>query len=111
MLEQMEFNFTPPPPVEQNEQTKLEKFERFINQYPEVYELFKFYALDLYRAGRRAYSARTIVERVRWQQAVNSQDDEGYKINNNHIPHFARKLIGEDTRFEEFFSLRELKNG
>lgn len=109
MLEQTEFDFSPPPPAP--EETKLEKFERFITQYPEVYELFKFYSLDLYRAGRRAYSARTIVERVRWQQAINSQDDEGYKINNNHIPYFARKLIAEDSRFTEFFSLRELKDG
>lgn len=108
MLEQVEFDFNPPPPPEDKPETKAQKFERFISRYPEVYELFKFYALELYRAGRRQYSARTIVERVRWQQAVNSVDDDGYKINNNHIPYFARKLMDEDSRFEEFFTVREL---
>ena len=106
---QAEFDFNPPPPAPPAPPpTKREAFEGFVSKYPEVYELFKFYALELLRAGRTRYSARTIIERVRWQQAVNSVDDEGYKINNNHIPYFARRLIDEDQRFEELFATREL---
>ena len=89
--------------------TNRERADAFLEKYPEVYELFKFYALELLRAGRTRYSARTIVERVRWHQAIESRDAGGYKINNNHIAWFARRLIEEDARFEPFFALRELR--
>ncbi|NJK42981.1 MAG: hypothetical protein HC933_00785 [Pleurocapsa sp. SU_196_0] len=59
--------------------TNQERANAFLEQYPEVYELFKFYALELLRAGRSRYSARTIVERVRWHQATSSQAEGGYK--------------------------------
>jgi hypothetical protein len=82
-------------------------FKEFDKTNPEIYGLFRFFALELLAAGRTRYSARTIIERIRWHQATSSDDGE-FKINNNYIAHYARKLAQEDSRFTEFFTWRKM---
>ena len=84
-----------------------ERFTEFDKANPEVYGLFKFFANELLSAGRRRYSARTIIERIRWHQATSSSDGE-FKINNNFIAYYGRKLAQEDSRFMEFFTWRKM---
>jgi hypothetical protein len=81
------------------------RFEEFDAAHPEVYGMFRFFALELLAAGRTRGGARSIIERVRWHTAINSSDGE-FKINNCFIPFYARKLAKEDGRFESFFSFR-----
>lgn len=84
-----------------------ERFAEFDQTNPEIYGLFKFFAGELLSAGRTRYSARTIIERIRWHQAVAANDGE-FKINNNFIAYYARKLAQEDSRFQEFFTWRKM---
>lgn len=81
-------------------------FEKFHAIHPEVYDLFKKFAADLLASGHRRYSARTIVERIRWHYAINPDRDGGFKINDHLCPHYARRLMAEDSRFARFFELR-----
>ena len=86
--------------------------ERFVNfdaQHPEIYCEFKRRALQLWNAGRMHYGAKSIMEAVRFHSAVSGKDIEPFKINNNYISRYARKLIDEDGRFCDFFELRELR--
>lgn len=85
-----------------------ERFADFHKAHPEVYGLFKFFAIELLGAGRNRGGARAIVERIRWHHATNSSDGE-FKINNGFIPRLARKLALEDSRFETFFGFRKMK--
>lgn len=83
------------------------RFKDFDTTHPEIYGLFKFFANELLAAGRSRYSARTIIERIRWHHATAGNDGE-FKINNNFIAYYARKLAAEDSRFQEFFTWRKM---
>ena len=71
-----------------------------------VYEAFRKAALQMATSGRKRYSARTIVELLRWNSDV--EDSEvTWKINGNYVPGLARlfmSLYGE--RFPGFFKVR-----
>jgi hypothetical protein len=88
--------------------TLKDQFREFDQKFPVVYEKFRSFAVSLLEQGRTRYSARTILERVRWDVNLSVSDGE-FKLNNNLTPFFARKLIGEDARFANFFELRALK--
>ena len=70
-----------------------------------AYRMFVRFAEEALRAGRTRFSARTIGERMRWETAMRSGGAE-FKINNNTIPSWARRLVAEDGRFAGFFEFR-----
>ncbi len=86
-----------------------ECFERFDAAHPDVYVLFRRFALQLLRAGRRRYSADAILHRVRWHYATSSGGGEDFKINNNFVSRYARKLIRKRPEFRDFFETRRLR--
>jgi hypothetical protein len=87
------------------------QFERFDQAHPEIYEEFRVIASDLLRRGRRHYGSKAILEVIRYHRILSGQDEhEPFKINNNYSSRYARKLIDEDKRFEQFFELRELRS-
>ena len=85
-----------------------QKFEDFDVAHPEVYTHFRHFANQIRTAGHTKYGAKTIIERIRWEMDLQVTDGE-FKINNNFISRYARKLINEDTSFEGFFNLREIR--
>ena len=88
--------------------TKLElDFATFhlLNQH--IYKLFVRYAMDVKEAGFEHFSARAIIHRLRWHYTVETRSEDGFKINNNHSPYYARKMMKEYPEFKEFFSLRK----
>jgi hypothetical protein len=94
------------------EQTSIQsRFERFDQAHPEIYGEFRAIAYDLLRRGRRHYGSKAILEVIRYHRILSGQDEhELFKINNNYSSRYARKLIDEDNRFEQFFELRELRS-
>lgn len=87
-------------------------FLRYHREHPEVYVLFKRFAGELRAASRERYSARTIVERIRWHYAVNPDcTPDGFKITNYVSPHYARLLIQEEPEWAPFFVLRKGNGG
>lgn len=81
-------------------------FEAFDRKHHEVYSEFVRLAHKARSRGFRKYSAWTIVAVIRWHTDVNPQREGGFKINNNFISRYARKLIREDPSFRGFFELR-----
>ncbi len=78
----------------------------YLIDHPRVYLLFRKYAYELYSKGIRRYGAKAIVERIRYQEAMDTGRD-GFKINNNIVSYLARKLADEEPLlFAEFFSFR-----
>jgi hypothetical protein len=81
-----------------------ERFERFDQTHPEMYEEFCAIAYDLLRRGRTHYGSKAILEVIRYHRVVSGQDEhELFKMNNIYSSRYARKLINEDERFERFF--------
>jgi hypothetical protein len=83
-------------------------FREFHEANPQIFALFKRFAQDA-KARRPRFSARTILHRIRWYTAVETDDPAGFKINNNWSPFYARLLILEDSSFDGFFELRRSK--
>jgi hypothetical protein len=71
---------------------------------PQTYDLFKKFALDALRSGRKRFGAQAIFERVRWYTQIETVGE--FKVNNSHISCYTRLLILEDPRFADFFETR-----
>lgn len=93
----------PPAPRESHLRFAFNKFEQ---ENPHVFDLFRHYAEMVRARGHEHYSARAIFHRMRWHTDVETTDDEGFKLNNNLTPFFARKLMTTDARFVNFFRNR-----
>lgn len=103
---------TPPPLFAQPDSNSIdERFAEFDTLHPEVFALFRQFALQLLNRGRSRGSADQIIQRIRWETSANSQREEGdFKINDHFSSRYARKLKNEDARFAEFFEFRVLKS-
>jgi len=87
------------------------RFEKFHRDHPEIYTLFKQFALELRKTGRKNHSARDIIHRIRWDlEREIGQEEEGFKINDHLSPYYARMLMEENPEeFGEFFRCREVR--
>ncbi len=81
-------------------------FEKYLDENPEVWELFLRYARQLRRSGRQRGSADAILHRIRWDSNIQSSAEK-FKVNNNYRKQLAEKLVYIDPTFAEFFEFRE----
>ena len=92
---------------------KREKFIRFHNRNPHVYQLFNKYASEAYVAGNKKFSHWLIMNRIRWDSLVKTDGDK-YKIPNEHIAFYARLWVKRNPKTTErlghdFFTLKKMK--
>lgn len=73
---------------------------------PHVWEEFERRALTMIAAGRPRYSARTIVEAIRWHFDAQTTSGDGFKINDHHSAYYARLFVAKHPEHREFFSLK-----
>lgn len=85
-------------------------FWEFHKQHPEFAVAFNKYAYELINAGREYGSAYLICERIRWDTMLSGADVDGFKINNNHRPYYARQWMMRNPHNEGFFRTREIRN-
>ena len=87
-----------------------EAAQTFHNEHPEVWDYFVRFALEARRAGYEHYSAYAIFERIRWELNVvrGYNPETEFKLNNNHRPFYARRLMKMyPDAFGNFFRTRE----
>lgn len=84
--------------------TNADYFKVYHAENPHIYEAFKAYAQQLIAAGVTKLSAYLIYERMRWESLVTGND--GYKLNNNYRPYYARLFMQDFPQFEGYFDLR-----
>jgi len=88
------------------EPTRYERFRDFHRANPQVFKLFREFAISAYERGHRSrFGARMLGERIRWYTSVETSDQQ-YKINDHYWPYYARLLALSDLRFAEFFENR-----
>lgn len=90
-----------------------EAFERFDAENPHIYELFKKYLREWYKANKHNPSAKTssklIINRIRWEVMTTTTADD-YKINDAFTAHYARKFANEHPQFSHLFEFREIRS-
>ena len=83
-------------------------YEGWRTKFPRGYELFEGYARQALEKGYTQFSARTIVERMRWELTFGRVGGEAFKINDHYTPYLARELMSQYPEFEGFFKVRQL---
>lgn len=80
-------------------------FDRYDRENPQIYDMFKRFAFEAIKAGRKRLGAAMIIERMRWETTVAAQDDE-FKINQNYAAFYSRKFMNEFPQYTGFFTTR-----
>jgi hypothetical protein len=87
--------------------SKLERaFWQFHSDNPTIYRLLVRYAREWARFHDHC-SIKLLFERVRWQVAVETRAGDGFKLNNNHAPYYARLLEHQEADLAGLFRLRQ----
>jgi hypothetical protein len=84
------------------------KWWEWHKQNPHVYELFEKFTLDAISKGHERLSAWLIVNRIRWETAVETRGDD-FKISNDFIAYYARLFMHNHPRYEGFFKTKTLR--
>lgn len=80
----------------------IEEFELYHAQNPHVYQLFERFTFDAIRSGRKYFSARAIIERIRWQTQIEDNNDQ-FKISDHPMPFYARLFERNHPEHKGFF--------
>ena len=81
-------------------------FWSWLPQNNKVYREFERRALQMARTSRKRYSARTIVELMRWDSDI-SDSEMTFKINDHYTPGMARLFMAKHgAQYPKFFELR-----
>jgi hypothetical protein len=82
-------------------------FWKWLQTNGHIYDAFKIEAIRMAMTGRKRYSARTIIEILRWRTDL-KDSDVTFKINDHYTPGMARLFMSEyGERFPKFFNLRD----
>lgn len=81
--------------------------EAWMAKHPAVYPLFVRFALQIVSAGRKRFSAKAIVERLRWETAVQGGAD--FKIANAVTTYMALRFMREHPEHASLFKTTKRK--
>lgn len=84
-----------------------ERFEKFHEENPRIYEILVKEALNLKEKGFKQFAISTIYERVRWLYIIETRG-EGFKLNNNYRSEYARLIMKQVPELKGFFRTRTL---
>tara|TARA_R110002020_G_scaffold27590_1_gene89043 strand:+ start:627 stop:971 length:345 start_codon:yes stop_codon:yes gene_type:complete len=82
------------------------RWQLFDKENPRVYDLFKRYAFQAIKAGAAYCSGSLIVERIRWEVAIQTLGED-FKVPNEFIPFMTRKFMTDFPAHEGFFETRK----
>ena len=87
----------------------VDRFKKFHATNPSIYLEFESLADQMKERGRKKYSARTIMEVLRWHKDLKSKGDV-FEINNDFTPLYIRLLLYFRPEFMGFFELRRVRS-
>lgn len=86
----------------------LDRFRKFDLENPDVYSKFVGLSTTMAKKGRTAYSAWAIINKIRWDHDIETEGDV-FKISNDFIGLYARKLILNQPAMLVFFDIKPMK--
>jgi hypothetical protein len=84
------------------------KFCQYDIENPHIWDNFKNLSFQLINKGLNKISAELIYNQIRWLKIMQHGND-GYKLNNNFKPFYARKFMKEYPAHIGIFELRKSK--
>jgi len=88
------------------DKVKYEEAKHFIEENPQVWDMFVSFTFDAMKGGLQKYSAYAIFERLRWEMDVVQKRNGKFKLNNNFRPYFARRFMEMFPEHTGFFETR-----
>jgi len=93
-------------------QTRLEKdFQKFHSRNPAVWTEFKRYTFNSIESGRQHYSAALIIQKIRWDSAINTSKTNAFKIPNATAAYYARLFHRTFPAYKGFFKTFVFESG
>jgi hypothetical protein len=89
-------------------ETLPQKFIDYHAKYPKVYEYYKGVIAQLINRGFKKYSSDGVLHIVRFTKHDEIKKD-GFKVNNNYTPYYARLYESEHPELKGFFAKRKVK--
>jgi hypothetical protein len=87
-----------------------QQFRAFHAANPHVYNALRSLALGMVKQSRRRIGMRMLLEVLRWQYYMQTNDPSSdFKINNNYAPHYARLLMDSTPELAGAFEVREIR--
>lgn len=93
-------------PDYEEEDTLFERWQRFHDANPHIYESLRDMALALKRRGFSKCGIALLWERLRWLSYIQTQGEDEYKLSNSHRAYYSRLLMKNEPELEDFFNLR-----
>lgn len=87
------------------DQIQDQKFLKYHKENPHVYQEFKKLTFKTIQKGFKHYSARGIIQLLRWHTGV-SENGTGLKINDHRSMYYGRMFMNEYPEHDGFFRLR-----
>ena len=81
-----------------------DEFLTYHSKNPLVYDLFKQYTLQLLDTGRERIGARLIIERIRWDSMITTNDTTKFKIRNLFVADYSRLFMQEFPQYGQVFN-------
>lgn len=93
-------------------QATNERWWKYHNENPRIYELFKEITFRAIKKGKRKLSATLVVNVIRWERYIETTDQKngGFKINNDFVPYYARLFMRDFPQHDGLFVTRVLKS-
>ncbi len=86
----------------------MKPFSIYDQENPSIWEAFKKFTLQAIASGKKNYSSKSIIERIRWETEITAKED-AFKINNNYTSDYSRKFMEAFPDYKGFFRTRTVK--
>lgn len=88
-----------------------ERVDQFIELNPELYRRLVAMTRALVQRGRTRIGMKTLVECLRWNYWMTTNDPTSeFKINNSYTSRMARRIMQENPDLDGVFETRELRS-
>ncbi len=95
--------------IEKPKKSIRERFVRFHNGNPKVYEGIVEIAMQMQARGIKKMCISLIFERLRWLHFIEVNSEEGFKLSNVFRAEYARLIMNREPHLEGFFETRALR--
>lgn len=85
-------------------------WRKFHRENPRIYALFERFTREALAGGsRQRLGARMVWERIRWELFVGTSGERShYRMNDHHVPYYAREFLRRNPDLGSVFELRAL---
>ncbi len=88
-----------------------EAFREFHTNNPKVYMFFSEQCFRAIRRGKNKISSKQLLGYIRWEVSLETNSDDGFKINDAFTSHYSRLFAKDYPEHEDIFNFRELRSG